>query len=82
MRTYNVNVNVTLSINDEIIRKARQQADAMGTSVNQLVREYLQQLAGMSDGNANADEFERASRETQGDSQGWKFDREELYERR
>lgn len=54
----------------------------MGTTVNQLVREYLEQLAGGMDGDAEAAEFERLSREAQGDSRGWKFNREELHERR
>jgi antitoxin component of RelBE/YafQ-DinJ toxin-antitoxin module len=75
-------VNVTLSIDDEVIQRARRRADALGTSVNQLVREYLEQLAGKTDSNADAAEFEKLSHLAQGDSRGWKFDREELHERR
>lgn len=75
-------MNVTLSVNDEVVRKARQRAEQLGTSLNQLVREYLEQLAGTRDGNQDAEEFERLSRLSQGDSRGWKFDRDELHERR
>jgi hypothetical protein len=75
-------MNVTLSISDEIIHEARRRAEAMGTSVNQLVREYLEQFAGRNDPNADAAEFERLSRMSQGNSRGWKFNREELHERR
>jgi len=75
-------MNVTLSIDDEIIRSARRRAEAMGTSVNQLVRDYLEQLAGKADPNANALEFEKLSRMAKGNSRGWKFNREELHERR
>jgi antitoxin component of RelBE/YafQ-DinJ toxin-antitoxin module len=75
-------VNVTLSVDDEVVRQARNHAEALGTSVNQLVREYLEQLAGKADVNADAAEFERLSRIAQGDSKGWKFNREELHERR
>ena len=82
MRTYYVYMNVTLSIDDEVIQEARRRAEAMGTSVNQLVREYLEQLVGKTDPNADAAEFERLSRTVQGDSRGWKFNREELHERR
>jgi hypothetical protein len=82
VRTYTVYVNITLSIDDEVIQKARRRADAIGTSVNQLVREYLEQFAGKSDPNADAEEFERLSRASTGDSRGWKFNREELHERR
>ena len=81
MRTYYVCMNVTLSIEDEVIRKVRRRAEAMGTSVNQLVREYLEQFAGKTSANANAEEFERLSRSAGGNSRGWKFNREELHER-
>jgi hypothetical protein len=75
-------MNVTLSIDDAIIQEARRRAEAMGTSVNQLVREYLEQLVGKTDSNADAAEFERLSRAARGNSRGWKFNREELHERR
>lgn len=82
MRTYYVYMNVTLSVDDQLIQAARRRAEAMGTSVNQLVRQYLEQLVGKSDSNADATEFERLSRAAQGNSGGWKFNREELHERR
>jgi len=75
-------MNVTLSIEDEVIRKARRRAEAMGTSVNQLVREYLKQFAGKTDPNTDSEEFIRLSRLARGNSRGWKFNREELHERR
>jgi len=77
-----VDVNITLSIDDEVVQEARRRADALGTSVNQLVREYLEQLAGKADPGADAKEFEKLSRASRGDSRGWKFNREELHERR
>ena len=80
--TYYVFMNITLSMDDEIIREARRRAEAMGTSVNQLVRGYLEQFAGKRDSSADAAEFERLSRAAQGNSAGWKFNREELHERR
>jgi len=77
-----VYMNVTLSIGDEVIEQARRRAEAMGTSVNQLIRDYLEQLAGIVEPNEMAMEFERLSRLAQGNSRGWKFDREELHQRR
>jgi hypothetical protein len=74
-------MNVTLSVADEVIRQARLQAEAMGTSVNQLVRDYLEHLAGKTDPADNADEFERLSHLARGNSRGWKFNREELQKR-
>ena len=75
-------MNVTLSIDDEVITGARRVAGAMGTSVNQLVREYLEHLSGKTDLSLDAAEFESLSRLAQGNSKGWKFDRDELHERR
>lgn len=75
-------MNVTLSVNSETLEKARKQAEAMGASVNQLIREYLEQIAGETDSEADAQEFERLSRESKGNSHGWRFNREELHERR
>jgi hypothetical protein len=74
-------MNVTLSVDDEIILRARRRAEALGKSVNQLVREYLEQLAGKSNPEEDAAEFERLSKLANGDSRGWKFNREELHER-
>jgi hypothetical protein len=75
-------MNVTLAIDDEVIQEVRRRAEAMGTSLDQLVRDYLEQLAGKTDPNMDALEFERLSRIGQGDSRGWKFNREELHERK
>ena len=54
----------------------------MGTSVNQLIRDYLEQFAGKTDPKADAEEFLRLSRLSKGDSRGWKFNRDEIHERR
>lgn len=75
-------MNITLSVDDEVVQRARERAAAMGTSVNQLVREYLEQLAGKSTAAFDAEEFRRLSYLAKGDSKGWKFNREELHERR
>jgi hypothetical protein len=74
-------MNVTLSIDDEVLQRARKKAEIMGTSVNQLIRDYLEQLSGKTDFAEDAAEFEKLSLSAQGDSRGWKFDREELHQR-
>ena len=74
-------VNVTLSIDDEVIQRARRKAEAMGTSVNQLIRDYLEQLSGKVDPDEDAKELERLSRKVRGNSRGWKFNREALHKR-
>jgi hypothetical protein len=70
-------MNITLSVDDEVIRRARRQAEVLGTSVNQ-----LEQLAGKRDPVADAAEFARLSRISHGNSRGWKFNREEIHERK
>lgn len=73
---------MTLSIDDKIVSEARRRAEAMGTSVNQLIRDYLAQFAGEADREALAAEFVKLSKSSKGNSRGWKFDREEAHRRR
>ncbi len=75
-------MNVTLSVDDDDILRACRRAEALGTSVIQLVREYLERLAGKPYPVEDAAEFERLSMVAHGHAHGWKFDREELHERR
>ena len=75
-------MNVTLSVDDRVMHEARRRAQAMGTSVNKLVRQYLEQLAGDADLDGLAREFEELSHSSRGHSRGWKFNREELHDRR
>jgi len=38
--------NLTITVDDEILKRARLRATEQGTSVNAVVREYLEQYAG------------------------------------
>ena len=82
MRTYYVYMNVTLSLDEDVVREARRRAEKMGTSLNQVIRDYLEQYTGKKDRQELVDEWERLSRESHGNSRGWKFNREEIHERR
>ena len=73
-------MNITLSVDEQAVERARKNADAMGTSLNQLVRDYIQKLARVEDTERIIEEFEQLS--GKGDSGGWRFNRDELYERR
>ena len=53
----------------------------MGKSLRQLVRDYIAQLADADQAERDVAEFRRLSREAQGDGRGWKFNREEIYDR-
>ena len=72
-------MNVTLSIDEQIVSRARKKADALGKSLNQLIRDYLQKLAGGDDPERTIEEFKRLS--ARGNSRGWRFNRNEIHGR-
>jgi len=72
-------MNVTLSIDEQTVERARKKADALGKSLNQLIRDYLQKLAGGDDPERCIEEFKRLS--GRGHSRGWRFNRDEIHER-
>lgn len=72
-------MNVTLSVDDHLVARARKKAEALGKSLNQLIRDYLERLAGSDDPERSIEEFERLS--GRGDSRGWRFDRDEIHGR-
>ncbi len=63
------------------MKEARKVAAAMGTSLNQLVRDYLTGLVGRGDADRDIAELKQLSVAGQGRSRGWRFDRDELHER-
>ena len=76
---YCVQMNLTLSVEEQLVERARKKADALGKSLNQLIRDYLQKLAGGDDPERSIKEFKRLS--GQGHSRGWGFNRDEIHER-
>ncbi len=75
--------NLTLTIDEDTLRRARTRAAAEGTSVNAVVREQLETYAGVREDRRRAVEriFEIAQTATAG-SEGHKWTREELYKDR
>jgi len=73
-------MNITLSIDDQLLERARKRASEMGTTVNQYVRDRLSELAGEEDIDAQIARFRELS--GRGDSSGWTWNREEIYEER
>ena len=72
-------MNLTLSIDEQLVSRARKRADALGKSLNQMIRDYLQKMAGGDNPEQSIDEFRRLS--GQGHSRGWRFNRDEIHER-
>jgi hypothetical protein len=74
-------MNLTLSIDERLVKGARRAARAMGKSLNQLVREYLEQLTARDVPRRDVEEIRRLSAEGKGRSRGWRFNRGELHGR-
>jgi hypothetical protein len=72
-------MNLTLSVDEKVIVQARMKANALGKSLNQLIRDYLQSLAGGDNPERSIEEFQSLS--GQGHSRGWRFNRDEIHER-
>ena len=80
-------MNLTLSVDDKLVEKARQVASRQGTSLQALVRQYIETLAGSREGVALVDRLEEQWREADKHlrdhpPRNYKFDRDELYEDR
>lgn len=75
--------NLTVSIEDGVLRRARMRALEQGTSVNALVRGYLVSFAGQSEADEGLRRFlDVAAGSTAGSGPGGRsWTREELYDR-
>lgn len=74
-------MNITLSVEEEIIERARKVAESMGLSLNQAIRQYLEQLAEEECAEDDIREMENLSLISNGHSRGWAFNRDEIHER-
>jgi len=74
-------VNITLAVEEKLAERARMAEQAMGKSLNQAVREYLEQLAGRAQLESDLQAFRSSALDTPGRLNGWKFDREESHSR-
>lgn len=74
-------MNITLSVDERVAERARTAAAALGKSLNQAVRDYLEQLAGSQQLASELLAFEQSALETPGRLNGWHFDREEANRR-
>jgi plasmid stability protein len=73
--------NVTISIDDDLLRRARIRALENGTSVNALLRRYLQAYVGVDDERVRAIEgVIELSKRAKAGSDGATWSREELHD--
>jgi antitoxin component of RelBE/YafQ-DinJ toxin-antitoxin module len=71
-------MNITLSIDEQVADRARRAAQAMGKSLNQVVRDHLEQLAGRAQLEAEVAAYLESTARTPGRLKAWKFNRDEL----
>ena len=74
--------NVTLSIDDQLLSQSRSYAANHGTSLNGLIRQLLEKEVSKQQGKDWFGRFLLVSEQAQGSLNGWKFNREELYDDR
>jgi hypothetical protein len=74
-------MTLTLSVDDQTASRARERAEAMGKSLDDLLREYVQCLAGSDQAERDIAELNRLAIESGGHSHGQRWTREELHER-
>ncbi|WP_436700872.1 hypothetical protein [Nocardioides sp. BYT-33-1] len=78
--------NLTITVDEETLKRARIRAIERGESVNQYLAERLREYAGLDDvrhrRRAAAERFVALSRDLAGTSEGRGWTREELYEDR
>ena len=74
-------MNITLSIDETVAQRAREAAQKMGKSLNQAVRDYLEQLAGGGKRSQQWAQLEERCLQSTAQLNGWKFNRDEANER-
>jgi hypothetical protein len=72
-------MNLTLSIDKELLDKARETAGAMGISLNEMIRNYLQRVAGVGEQSDSFIEFRTLCLTRGGHSRGQTWTREDLH---
>lgn len=76
-----MNKNVTLAIDERMLKAARAYAKRHDTTLNSLIRELLRR-ATHEDATVGVDEMFRIMDKYPGHSNGWKWNREEIYAER
>ncbi len=74
-------MNITLSFPESTVVRARQAAQAMGKSLNEVIRQHIEALAGADDIEGDLTELRGLSLAATGDRKGWRWNRDEIHER-
>jgi hypothetical protein len=72
--------NITLSIEDDVVANARSYAQQHGTTLNQLIRDFLRQKAQTSHKKNGIDRIFELADKYPSQLENYKFNREEIYD--
>lgn len=75
-------MNLTISVDDKVLERARKVARRRGISLQELLRQMLESIAGSRTGNEDADALMTLLRSAPGRSNGSKISRADAYEGR
>jgi hypothetical protein len=74
-------VSISFIVNDQVALYASEAAQKMGKTLDQVVLDYLEQLAGSAQSEHQWARFEQRCRTSGGKLNGWKFNRDEANQR-
>ena len=73
-------MNITLSAKEALINKARNYASKHGTTLNSMIREFLERIVKQEKSDTGLKRFLQLAENFSGDSKGWTWDRNDIYE--
>jgi hypothetical protein len=74
-------VSIIFTVDDQIAQRASVAAQKIGKSLDQVVLDYLEQLAGSTQREQKWARFEQSCLTSSGKLNGWKFNRDEANQR-
>ena len=77
-----MSMNLTISVDSKLLRRARDVARRQGKSLNSMIRQFLETLAGTTSGPETAEELLNLMAREGGRSGGRPFRRDDAYEGR
>lgn len=72
--------NITLAIDEKLLEESREYARKHRTSVNAMIRRYLQQMIRKEEAESGVEEVLRMADRLHLSSRGWKWKREDAYD--
>ena len=77
-----INMNITLSADEDLIKKSREYAKKHHTTLNNMIREFLRTITASNDVHYAAEQFKVNALNRSGRSQeGYVFDRDDIHSR-